>query len=208
MTPHRRRELRGRRQLGVSSSAAPERPGAFLAMRMNGEPLPPDHGAPLRLVVPGLVWLQLDQVGQRYSLVGADEPVTPQMMEFSLRTHQRAIPNVALDYEPPVDRSRGNTVRVEKRRVDGRLEYRIVGIVWGGERPVDRLMIRFRAGMRRAVHALPRSAHTSHLVVLGLPLAPVRARALQHRLTAADPAIRTRRLDVSFYVRRVVIDEV
>ena len=39
--------------------------GAFLAVRMNGEPVPADHGKPVRLVVPGLVRLHVDQVGQR-----------------------------------------------------------------------------------------------------------------------------------------------
>ena len=39
--------------------------GAFLATGMNGAPLPLAHGAPVRLVVPGLVWLRVDEMGAR-----------------------------------------------------------------------------------------------------------------------------------------------
>ena len=44
-----------------------DRLGAFIAVRMNGEPVPLDHGRPLRLVVPGLVRMRVDQVGERGS---------------------------------------------------------------------------------------------------------------------------------------------
>jgi DMSO/TMAO reductase YedYZ molybdopterin-dependent catalytic subunit len=130
----------------VFSFDALKKTGAFLATRMNGEPLPLDHGAPVRLVVPGWYGCSWIKWVQEIRKISADEPVTPQMIEFSLRTHQRTIPKRALDYEAPAIDLAAMPIRVEKRRIDGRLEYRIIGIVWGGERPVERLMIRFRAG--------------------------------------------------------------
>ena len=80
-------------------------------------------------------------------------------------------------------------VRVEQRRVDGRIEYRVVGIVWGGTRPVDRLVIRFGSrDPRHAVHDLPGAAHPSHLVAVELPLAAGRAGLLRHRPARRRPA--------------------
>jgi DMSO/TMAO reductase YedYZ molybdopterin-dependent catalytic subunit len=193
----------------VFSVDALTKAGAFLATRMNGEPLPLDHGAPIRLVVPGsygCTWIKwVDDIRP----VGDDEPVTPQMVEFTLRTHQPAIPKRALDYEPPVIDLAATPIRVEKRRVDGRLEYRIIGIVWGGNRPVDRLAIRFRAGdtpLPFALCPLPQTHHTWSL--WEYRWRPTSPGIYSIALAAADPAIPTRRLDISFYVRRVIIDEV
>ena len=186
-----------------------ERTKAFLATRVNGEALPRDHGAPVRLVVPG--WYGCSWIKWvhdiRYAM--ADEPVTGQMIEFSLRTHQRAVPALARDYEPPKIDLAAMPIRVEKRRVGGQIEYRVVGIVWGGDRPVDRLMIRFRAG--DAPHAFtlcpaPRTHRTWSL--WDYRWRPTAPGLYTIGLTAADPTIRTRRLDVSYYVRRVLIDEI
>jgi DMSO/TMAO reductase YedYZ molybdopterin-dependent catalytic subunit len=193
----------------VFSLAEVAKTGAFLATRVNGEPLPLDHGAPIRLVVPGWYGCSWIKWVQGIRTVGEDEPVTAQMIEFSLRTHQRVIPKRALDYEAPAIDVAATPIRVEKRRVDGRLEYRIVGIVWGGERPVDRLTIRFRPGETPtpfAVCPAPRTHHTWSL--WEYRWRPKEPSLYTIALTAADPTIRTRRLDISFYVRRVVIDEV
>jgi DMSO/TMAO reductase YedYZ molybdopterin-dependent catalytic subunit len=193
----------------VFSTADLARTGAFLAVAMNGGPLPPDHGAPLRLVVPGWYGCTWIKWVNEIRKVGPSEPVTPQMIEFSLRTHQRAIPKVAFDYEPPAIDLAATPIRVEKRRVAGRLEYRIIGIVWGGETPVDRLMIRFRAGETPQPFALcpaPRTHRTWSLWEHWWR--PPTPGLYSISLTAADPSIRTRRLDVSFYVRRLFIDEV
>jgi DMSO/TMAO reductase YedYZ molybdopterin-dependent catalytic subunit len=192
----------------VFSADAIRSTGAFLATHLNGEPLPLDHGAPVRLVVPG--WYGCSWIKWVHAIapVAEEEPPTPQMIEFSLRTHQRAVPRRALDYEPPVIDVAATPVRIEKYRVDGKLRYRVVGIVWGGHRPVDRLMIRFRAGEAPTAFTIcpaPRTHRTWSLWdYWWTPPAPG---VYSIALTAADPAIRTRRLDVSFYVRRVIVDE-
>jgi DMSO/TMAO reductase YedYZ molybdopterin-dependent catalytic subunit len=193
----------------VFSLADIKKTGAFLATRLNGEPLPLDHGAPVRLVVPGWYGCSWIKWVNDIHFVRTDEPVTSQMIEFSLRTHQRTIPKRAFDYEPPVIDLAATPIRVEKRRLDGRLEYRIIGIVWGGERPVDRLTIRFRAGDQPTPFTLCPAPQTHRTWSLWeyrwRPPAPG---LYSIALTAANPAIRTRRLDVSYYVRRVVVDEV
>jgi DMSO/TMAO reductase YedYZ molybdopterin-dependent catalytic subunit len=193
----------------IFSDAALARTGAFLAVRVNGEPLPRDHGAPVRLVVPGWYGCSWIKWVNDIRFVDAEAPVTPQMIEFSLRTHQRVVPRLAREYEAPEIDLAAMPIRVEKRRVDGRLEYRVVGIVWGGERPVDRLMIRFRAGDAPTPFAIcpaPRTQRTWSLWdYRWRPQAPG---LYSIALSAADPSIRTRRLDVSFYVRRVFVDEV
>lgn len=62
--------------------------GAFLATAMNGRPLGPHHGFPLRLVVPG--WYACCSIKwvDRIELVPDDAPATPHMREFASRTDQ------------------------------------------------------------------------------------------------------------------------
>jgi DMSO/TMAO reductase YedYZ molybdopterin-dependent catalytic subunit len=183
--------------------------GAFLAVRMNGEPLTPDHGAPVRLVVPGWYGCSWIKWVDELRLVGQDEPATSQMLEFARRTHQRALHPLARDYDPPAIDLAATPIRVEKRRVSGRVEYRVVGIVWGGERPVDRLAIRFTAGENPAPFRLcpaPRTHRTWSL--WDYRWRPSSPGAYAIALTGTDASIRTRRLDLSYYVRRVVIAEV
>jgi DMSO/TMAO reductase YedYZ molybdopterin-dependent catalytic subunit len=186
-----------------------ERLGAFLAVRMNGAALTPDHGAPVRLVVPGWYGCSWIKWVQDLRPVPADEPVTSQMIEFSLRTHQGIVPRLAREYDPPVIDLAATPVRVEQRRVNGRLEYRIFGIVWGGERPVDRLAIRFTAREEPKPFAVC-PAPTTHRTwsLWSYRWQPSEPGIYDIVLKAADSSIRTRRLDISYYLRRVVIDEV
>jgi DMSO/TMAO reductase YedYZ molybdopterin-dependent catalytic subunit len=161
------------------------------------------------LVVPGWYGCSWIKWVNEIRLVGPDAPVTGQMIEFSLRTHQRAVPTLARDYEAPAIDLAAMPIRVEKRRVDGRLTYRVVGIVWGGQRTVDRLMIRFRAGDTPQPFQLcpaPRQHQTWSLWEYHWQ--PSSPGLYTIALSAADASIRTRRLDVSFYVRRVYVEEV
>lgn len=183
--------------------------GAFLATRMNGAAMSPDHGAPVRLVVPGwygCAWLKWVH---EIRWVGADEPATSQMIEFAGRTHQDGRPALARDYEAPAIDTAAMPIRVEQRRVNGKTEYHIVGIVWGGSTLVDRLVIRF--GSRdpgTAVRVCPPPSTTRTWTLWTHRWRPTDPGPYDISLRAADSRVRTRRLDLSFYIRRVRIDEV
>ena len=62
---------------------------AFLATQMNGAPLTKDHGAPVRLVVPGWYGCTCIKWVDEITLVSDDAPATSQMQEYAARTHQQ-----------------------------------------------------------------------------------------------------------------------
>lgn len=182
--------------------------GPFLATRMNGLPLTPDHGAPVRLVVPGWYGCAWIKWVKDVRFVTADELATSQMVEFAGRTHQDGLPVLARDYGAPAIDTAAMPVRVEQRRVNGVTEYRVVGIAWGGAAPVDRLLIRFGgrdAGTPVRVWPAPTTHHTWSLWTHRWR--PTEPGYYDISLRTADAAVRTRRLDLSFYIRRVRIDE-
>jgi DMSO/TMAO reductase YedYZ molybdopterin-dependent catalytic subunit len=176
---------------------------------MNGEPLPLDHGRPVRLVVPGWYGCAWIKWVNEIRLVGADEPATGQMKEFAGRTHQKGRPDLAADYAPADIQTAATPVRVEKRRGPAGLEYRIVGIVWGGRVPVERLAIRFSPQEEWRpfpVCPAPRSAATWALwEYRWRPTAPG---LYDIALNVPDPSIPQRRLADGYYVRQVRIEEV
>ena len=103
----------------------------FLATGMNRGPLPLDHGAPVRLVVPGWYGCSWIKWVDELRLATPDAAATTQMREFAGRTHQDGVPELARDYEAPAIDVAATPIRVERRRVNGVLAYRVVGIVWG-----------------------------------------------------------------------------
>ncbi len=184
---------------------------AFLATRMNGAPLPKHHGQPVRLIMPGWYGCTCIKWVNEIRLVDESEPATGQMREFASRTHQDGTPKLARDFQPAAMDQAAMPIRVEKWRVDGGLQYRVVGILWGGSEPTEALEIRFQSG------------------IFGGPYVPVetydhrqngtwtlwshtwkpQARG-RHRieLRVNDPQIRTRRLDRGFYARAVELTAV
>ena len=209
---------------------------ALLAVRMNGAPLPADHGFPLRLIVPGWYGCSCIKWVDRIDLVPDDAPATTQMQEFAARTHQpfdpsrasgspraasrddslsgremlsSGYPLLARDFIPAVIDTAAMPIRVEKWVSGGRVEYRITGIVWGGTTPTNALSIRFKTSQPWVTVddcPLPASTLTWSLWThTWRPNAPGRYQIV---LRVDDPKIRTRRLDLFFYVREVQIDEV
>ncbi len=185
-----------------------DRMGAFLAVRMNGQTLPPDHGAPVRMAIPGWYGCTWIKWVNEIRLVGPDEPATAQMKEFAARTEQTGTPELAREYKPAEIDLTGTPVRVEKRRIDGRLEYRIVGIIWGGDRPVDRMRIGFGKDDWADLSICP--APTTHRIwsMWEHRWRPAAPGLYDLALKSADPSIRTRRLDRGYYMRQVRIDEI
>ena len=57
-----------------------------LAIRMNGAPLPDDHGKPVRLVVPGWYGCTWIKWVNEIRLVGPDEGATTQMVELDRKS--------------------------------------------------------------------------------------------------------------------------
>lgn len=181
----------------------------YLATRMNGEALTNDHGAPVRCVVPGWYGCAWIKWVNEIRWVGADEPATSQMLEFAGRTHQEGRPALARDFAPPAIDTAAMPIRVEQRRVNGATEYRIVGIVWGGDRPVDQLVLRTSSRDRGTpVRVCPTPASSLTWSLWTHRWRPTEPGFYDISLRTADASIRTRRLDLSFYIRRVKVDEI
>lgn len=182
--------------------------GAFLATEMNGQPLRRDHGAPVRLVVPGWYGCACIKWVNGITLVDDAAEATSQMQEFATRTHQRGVPKLARDYEPATMDQAALPIRVEKWLMDGRIRYRVVGILWGGSLPVKVLEIRFNPEEDYvSVENIHQTTNDSWNFWTH-SWAPQKPGTYMIRVRVADPPVRTRRLDRGFYLRTVVITEV
>ena len=134
---------------------------------------------------------------------------TAQMREFATRTHQDPALRLARDFRPAEIDHAATVVRVEKWLIRDRLEYHVVGILWGGSRPTNALHIQFgRDELFVRVDDCPLPPSTTTWSLWSHVWRPRTPGAYRIALRIADPAFRTRRLDRHFYARDVVIDEV
>jgi len=183
--------------------------GAFLAVRMNGVPVPADHGKPVRLAVPGWYGCSWIKWVNEIRLVGPDEPATSQMVEFAARTHQSEPHKYARDYAPADIQTAATPIRIEKRKGPNGLEYRIVGIVWGGTKPVDRLQIRFGNDQPFTPFSVCPVPKTHSMWSLWeYRWKPAKPGVYDIALEVADQSVPQRRLKSLYYMRQVRIDEV
>lgn len=186
-----------------------EQTGAFIGTLMNNDLLPPDHGFPIRLCVPGWYGCTWIKWVQGVRVVGPDEPATAQMQEFASRTMQTGVPARAVDYDPASMDLAAMPVRVERWVVDGAPVHRVVGILWGGQGAVERLSL----GVSRdggdfvfeAVDVCPARADGTTWTVWSTAWRPDGTGRYTFRCAIDDPGIRTRRLDRGDYDRAVVL---
>jgi DMSO/TMAO reductase YedYZ molybdopterin-dependent catalytic subunit len=196
--------------------------GAFLATEMNGAPLSPDHGYPLRLVVPGWYGCTAIKWVNEIALVDDEAPATDHMHEYAGRTHQDPTsarddvlirsgrrpegPRLARDFRSATIDPAALPVRVEKLGAGaGRISYRIVGIAWGGREPVRHLSIRLNPDAAFApVEEIGRGDEWTWALWSHRFPAPAPG-SYRIELAVKDPAVRTRRLDMGFYAREIDI---
>ena len=181
---------------------------AFLATEMNGESLTRDHGAPVRLLVPGWYGCTCIKWVNAITFVDENAAATSQMQEFAARTHQQGVPKLARDYRPATIDQAAMPTRVEKWLVDGKIKYRVAGILWGGSRPVKVLEIRFNPEEEyvRVDHFSQASndpwSFWSHAWT------PRAMGTYMIWMRVTDPVVETKRLDSGHYVRSVEVTEV
>jgi len=181
--------------------------GAFLATHMNGKPLTLDHGSPVRLFVPHWYGCASIKWVNEISVVDENAEATSQMKEYAGRTMQKGVPRLAKDYEPALIDPAAMPIRIEKWHINERTVYRVVGLLWGGLRTVDNLLIRFnpndpyvRVGQKYPVIEDSWTFWT-HV------WQPKKTGTYRIRLKIDEPPLRTRRLDMGFYDRSVTITE-
>ena len=185
-----------------------EAAGAFLATVMNGAPLLPDHGAPVRLFVPGWFGCTCIKWVNQIVLVDDTAPATSQMREFASRTHQVGVPTLAANYRPAKIQQTAMPVRIEKWNVSGAVLYRIVGILWGGDAPTDRLQITFGDGEWHPVEVCPPHVQNATWTLWTYAWRPTQTGTFTISLRVDDPNVPQVRLDSGWYDRMVTIDEV
>lgn len=182
--------------------------GAFLATGMNGGPLTRDHGAPVRLMVPG--WYGCTCIKWVNKIAPADETAaaTSQMQEFAARTLQDGIPELARDFQPATIDHAAMPIRVERWAVAGRPKYRVVGILWGGSQPVKELQIRFNPDEPFVPVKGLRQTRNDPWTMWSHDWRPRSPGTYSIRLAVTDPVVTARKMDAGYYVRSVEIIDV
>jgi DMSO/TMAO reductase YedYZ molybdopterin-dependent catalytic subunit len=182
--------------------------GAFFATEMNGVPLARDHGAPVRLVVPGWYGCTCIKWVNQIHFVDDTAAATSQMQEYAARTMQIGVPQAAREYKPAIIEPAAMPIRIEKWAVDGKIRYRVVGIAWGGSVAVKRLEIRFNPEEEYAAVDDFQGAANDPWSFWTHSWAPKQPGTYMIRLRVADPRVMARRLEAGYYMRSVEISEV
>jgi len=181
---------------------------AFLATKLNSEPLSKDHGAPIRLVVPGWYGCACIKWVDQISLLDDSAAATSQMQEYASRTHQNGVPTLAKDFLPARIDHAAMPIRVEKWRIKDTVQYRVVGLLWGGTESVRALGIRFNPEedfVPVETLATPQKHPWTVWQHTWKPAAPGRYTI---RLAVKDPELHPKRLESGYYARTVEIAEI
>jgi DMSO/TMAO reductase YedYZ molybdopterin-dependent catalytic subunit len=127
------------RSLTVAEASRPE---VLLAYEMNGEPLEPQHGAPVRLIVPG--WYGMTSVKWLTSIEAVAEPFRGYQQDPAYR-YQRD----ADDPGEPVQRMRVRALMIPpgipdfftRRRFVERGRVGLAGRAWSGHAPITKVEV-------------------------------------------------------------------
>jgi hypothetical protein len=181
---------------------------AFLATELNGKPLSKDHGAPVRLVVPGWYGCTCIKWVNEIALVDETAGATSQMQEYAARTHQNGVPKLAREFLPARIEHAAMPIRVEEWINGGKASYRVVGLLWGGSQSVKRLGIRFNPEEDYVpVEILP-VPQTNPWTMWNHTWRPKERGTYTIRMAILEPELHPRRLESGYYARSVEVEEV
>jgi DMSO/TMAO reductase YedYZ molybdopterin-dependent catalytic subunit len=181
---------------------------AFLATKMNGEPLTVDHGFPVRLVVPGWYGCTCIKWVNEISFVGEDAPATSQMQEYAGRTMQTGVPKLAKEYQPATIDCAAMPIRIEKWFVNGKIEFHVVGIQWGDARGLAGLEIQFNPEEKYFPVENFQISNSGFWNFWRAVWTPQKAGTYSIRLRAKGTNVAARRLESGYYTRSVEISDI
>lgn len=127
---------------------------AILATHMNGEPLPPEHGFPLRLILPG--WYGMAQIKWLSRIEFIDRRYEGPHMSRNYHT-LHVLPASGRDpivLETSISRTRLKSVvaQVTRRRQNNTSIIRVRGAAWGGPSRIERVELQVDGGPWHAAH--------------------------------------------------------
>jgi len=181
---------------------------AFLATEMDRRALTADHGAPVRLVVPGWYGCACIKWVNEITFVDDAEGATSQMQEYAARTMQNGVPPFAKDYKPATVDHAAMPIRVEKWSAQGKTAYRVVGILWGGTSPANKLEIRFNPEQDYVPVDHFQQSPKDSWSFWSHSWKPSETGKYMIRLRVKEPRVVARRLDSGYYLRTVEIEEI
>jgi DMSO/TMAO reductase YedYZ molybdopterin-dependent catalytic subunit len=124
------------RSLPLKKARQPE---VLLAYRMNGKDLPPSHGFPVRVVVPG--WYGMASVKWLQRILVTDRPFHGFFQTFAYTIWERRggqpdlVPVTEIQVKAQVARPARNEV------VPAGSKYRVFGAAWAGEADVTKVVV-------------------------------------------------------------------
>lgn len=194
-------------------------PEALLAFAHNGQPLAPEQGFPLRLILPG--WYGMTQIKWLSRIQVIDRRYEGQHMArnyLALRAYDTPDGPLWLDTSISKTNMKSIVARVTRRRRGTASEYKVTGPAWGGQVPIAAVDVQIDGGeWRRATLEAPRGRYAWRLWSLTVnDLAPgkhtVVSRATDangmHQPTAEErrKKIASGREDFSMWVREILIE--
>ena len=142
--------------IGTPTAVALDGRDAMLAVAMNGEPLPIEHGFPVRMVVPGSLRLRVgDEVGRRPGAHDASRRTTPYWV-------QRGLGAAGADQDVVADRHAAAPAPISAGRVA------VAGVAWAQHRGIDARRGPRRRRRRGTRRRLATAGHDRHLAAVGL----------------------------------------
>jgi len=130
------------------------------------------------------------------------------MKEYAVRTMQQGRPELVRDFRAATVEPAALPVRVERWIAGGKIRYRLVGVAWGGSRPIEKLQIRFNPGEEFAAVAGFRQLKTDPWTVWKYEWVPRAPGDYQIRMAIGAPAMSAQRLEMGLYDRTVHISEI